>query len=92
MKALLLASAMVAAAGTMAFADGSYWVVGNRATSKCEIVTSNPVINGPVGGNIWFGDGPYKSLADAKLARTTIGVCPKENPPPAGTADKAKSR
>ena len=58
MKSLLLASAMVAAAGTVAFAEGNYWVVGNRATSKCEIVTSNPVINGPVGGNIWFADGP----------------------------------
>ena len=41
------------------------------------------------GRNIWFGDGPYKSLADAKLARSTIGVCPKENPAPAGTADKS---
>ena len=91
MKSLLLASAMVAAAGTIAFADGSFWVVGNHATSKCEIVTSNPVINGPVGGNIWFGDGPYKSLDDAKLARSTISVCPKESPAPAGTANKGKS-
>jgi len=91
MKALLLAGAMIAAAGTVAYADGSYWVVGNRATSKCEIVTSNPVINGPVGGNISFGDGPYKSLADAKLARSTIGACPKESPTPAATANKGKS-
>jgi hypothetical protein len=91
MKALLLAGAMIAAAGTVAYADGSYWVVGNRAASKCEIVTSNPVINGPVGGNTSFGDGPYKSLADAKLARSTISACPKENPPPAATANKGKS-
>jgi hypothetical protein len=51
-------------------------VVGNRATSKCEIVTSNPVVI----GDIWFADGPYKSLDDAKLARSTIGACPKEEP------------
>jgi hypothetical protein len=51
-------------------------VVGNRATNKCEIVTSNPVMI----GDIWFADGPYKSLDDAKLARSTIGACPKEEP------------
>jgi hypothetical protein len=56
-----------------AWADGLYWVVGNRATEKCEIVTSNPVIV----GDIWFADGPYRSRADAKLARSTIGACPK---------------
>jgi hypothetical protein len=91
MKSLLLAGAIIVAAGTSAVAGGNYWVVGNHATSKCEIVTSNPVINGPVGGNIWFGDGPYKSLDDAKLARSTINVCPKESPAPAGTANKGKS-
>jgi hypothetical protein len=52
-----------------------YWV-GNRATAKCEIVTSNPVINVQVDGNIWFGSGPFKSLDDAKLARSTIPQCP----------------
>jgi hypothetical protein len=91
MKSLLLTGAMIVAAGTIAFADGSYWVVGNHATSKCELVTSNPVINGPVGGNIWFGSGPYKSLDDAKLARSTLAVCPKEVSPPVGTASKGKS-
>jgi hypothetical protein len=55
-------------------------VVGDRATNKCEILTSNPVINGQVGGNIWFGSGPYKLLDDAKLARPTINACPKEDP------------
>jgi hypothetical protein len=38
-------------------------------------VTSNPVII----GDIWFGDGPYRSESDAKLARSTIRACP---PPP----------
>ena len=76
MKALILAGAMVVAIGTACFADGLYWVVGNSATSKCDIVTSNPIIT----GNIWFEDGPYKSLADAKLARSTISACPEKDP------------
>jgi hypothetical protein len=45
MKSLPLASAMTVATGTGALAQSGYWVVGNRATAKCEIVTSNPVIN-----------------------------------------------
>jgi hypothetical protein len=32
------------------------------------------------GGDFWFGDGPYRSLDDAKLARSTIGACPKDDP------------
>jgi hypothetical protein len=87
MKSLLLAGAMIAATGTLAFAQGAYWVVGDRATAKCEIVTSNPVINAQVGGNIWFGTGPYKSNDDAKLARSTIRSCPAVEEPPAETPD-----
>lgn len=77
MKSWILAAVLTSMLGTVCLADGLYWVVGNRATSKCEIVTSNPVIT----GDIWFADGPYKSLADAKLARSTINACPKDNPP-----------
>lgn len=80
MKALILAGAMTLAIGTVSFADGLYWVVGNRATNKCDIVTRNPVVYMYGGGNFWFGDGPYRSLADAKLARSTIGVCPEKDP------------
>ncbi|MFL6790516.1 MAG: hypothetical protein ACJ8EE_05025 [Bradyrhizobium sp.] len=80
MKSLLLAGAMIVATGAICRADGLYWVVGNRATNSCDIVTSNPVIDGLVGGNIWFGSGPYKSLDDARLARSTINACPKEDP------------
>jgi hypothetical protein len=76
MKSLMLAGAMTVAIGTSCFADGLYWVVGNRATSKCEIVTSNPIVT----GDIWFEDGPYKSVEDAKLARSTISACPKGDP------------
>jgi hypothetical protein len=73
--ASLVAAALVfaMAGSSVAWADGLYWVVGNRATSKCEIVTSNPVVI----GDIWFADGPYTSRADAKLARSTISACPK---------------
>jgi hypothetical protein len=84
MKSLLLAGAMIVATGTCVFAQGGYWVVGNSATSKCEIVTSNPVINAQVGGNIWFGTGP---LDDAKLARSNIPQCPAVEEPPAKTPD-----
>ena len=72
MKKLILAG-LISMLGTACFADGLYWVVGNRAIGKCEIVTSNPIIT----GDIWFADGPYRSLDDAKLARSTIGACPK---------------
>jgi hypothetical protein len=88
MKSLLLAGAMIAATGTLAFAQGAYWVVGDRATAKCEIVTSNPVINNEVGGAIWFGSGPYQSLDDAKLARSTIRGCPVVEEPSAEAPDQ----
>jgi hypothetical protein len=81
MKSLLLAGALIVAAGTSVSAAGGYWVVGNRATGRCDIVTSNPVIDAQVGGNTTFGSGPYGSLNDAKLARSTIGACPKEEAP-----------
>jgi hypothetical protein len=79
-KSLLLIGAVTCAVGTPSVAQMMYsgfWVVGNYATNRCEIVTSNPVIDYTV---IWFGTGPYKSLDDAKLARSTIGACPKEDP------------
>ncbi|MEH2613803.1 hypothetical protein [Bradyrhizobium sp. AZCC 1693] len=90
MKSLPLAGAMIVATGTCAFAQGGYWVVGDRATSKCEIVTSNPVINSQVGGNVYFGTGPYKSIDDAKLARSTIPQCPIMPEPPAEAPDEEK--
>jgi hypothetical protein len=76
MKPLILAGALLLAIGTACFADTMFWVVGNHATGKCEIVTSNPIID----GNLWFEDGPYRSLGDAKLARSTIGACPEKDP------------
>ena len=76
MRALIVAGAMTVVIATVCFADGLYWVVGNGATSKCDIVTSKPIVT----GDIWFEDGPYKSLEDAKLARSTIDACPEKDP------------
>ncbi|MGH6680756.1 MAG: hypothetical protein ACREDL_17920 [Bradyrhizobium sp.] len=72
----ILALGLLAALGSGALADGLFWVVGSHATNGCEIVTSNPVVDG---SNIWFVDGPYRSRDDAKLARSTISACPKDN-------------
>jgi hypothetical protein len=79
MKRLILAGALVLLS-SVSYADGRYWVVGNSATGKCDIVTSNPVIGGANGGGYSFGDGPYKSKDDAKLARSTINTCPPPDP------------
>jgi hypothetical protein len=85
MKRLILAGNLLLASGTMSLANGLFWVVGNRATGKCNIVTRNPVII----GDIWFGDGPYKSMADAKLARSTIRACPAVSPDEEKAEDSA---
>jgi hypothetical protein len=90
MKSWRLAGAIGFATGTCALAQVGYWVVGDHATGKCEIVTSNPVINAQVGGNIWFGTGPYQSNDDAKLARSTIPQCPIVPETPAGAPDDEK--
>jgi hypothetical protein len=72
MKRLIMTGAVVLAAGAINFGDALFWVVGERESGKCEIVTANPVVV----GDTWFSDGPYKSMDDAKLARSTIRVCP----------------
>ena len=78
MKSLLLAGVMIVASGAACLPTGAigWWAIG--PTNGCEIVTSNPVINAQVGGNIWFGSGPYNSKDDARLARSTISACPKK--------------
>jgi hypothetical protein len=82
-KSLLLAGALTSAATTACVAQmvSGYWVVGNGAIHSCEIVTSNPVIEYSPGS---FGSGPYQSRDDARLARSTISVCPKDDPALAG--------
>jgi hypothetical protein len=89
MKSLLLVGALTCAATTACVAQTysgaptypGYWVVGNGAAHSCEIVTSNPVIEYSPGS---FGSGPYQSRDDARLARSTISACPKEDPASAG--------
>ena len=83
MKSSVLRSLVLAGWATGAFTTASmaqmapgYWVVGNAAVHTCQIVTSNPVIDYNPGS---FGTGPYQSLADANLARSTIGACPRED-------------
>ena len=78
LKSLMLAGFATGAVTTACMAQMApgYWVVGNAAIHTCRIVTSNPVIDYIPGS---FGTGPYQSLADANLARATIGACPKED-------------
>ena len=84
MKSLLLAGVMSVAFATAGYAQ--YWVAGDRSTGKCNIVNSEsqPVAYGlpAYAGsgaeyNTSFASGPYQSLDDAKLARSTISECPQ---------------
>ncbi len=52
MKSLLLAGAMIVAAGTSAFAQMAIGWSATARPANAMIVTSNPVINAQVGGNI----------------------------------------
>lgn len=73
---------------TASAAAQSFWVVGNQSSGRCDIVTSNPTIGG--GSPYFFGDGPYKSKDDAKLAMTTISVCPPYQDPDEKKAPEKK--
>jgi len=86
MRSLLLAGIMSAAFATAGHAD-QYWVSGDRISGKCNITTSQPVAFGlPAydGSNpeyrVSWSSGPYKSLDDAKLARSGISQCPPPDP------------
>ena len=94
MKSLLLAGIMSVTSATASYAQ-YYWVTGNRGTGKCDIVNSasQPVAYGlpAYAGsgseyNTSFASGPYKSLDDAKVARSTISECPQ--PGSAGEDEK----
>ena len=76
MKALILAGALMLRSGRLVSPTGS---IGWSATADRQMRHRhvNPIIT----GDIWFEDGPYKSLADAKLARSTISACPEKDPP-----------
>jgi hypothetical protein len=92
MKSLLLAGIMSVTFATASYAQ--YWVTGDRNTGKCNITTGQPVVFGlPAYANssgqysTSFASGPYKSLDDAKLARSTISECPPQ-PDPANEDEK----
>ncbi|MGJ4882404.1 MULTISPECIES: hypothetical protein [unclassified Bradyrhizobium] len=80
MTRAVLTAALIGMTATAAWAEDPdmFWVVGNRATNRCEIVTSNPIVT-PTMGDIWFASGPFKSKDDAKLARSTINACPNKD-------------
>ncbi len=76
---LVLAASALAIATTsgLASTNGLYWVVGNSVTNSCDIVSQHPVVSPE--GPLWFGNGPYKSYDDARLARREISACPRSD-------------
>jgi len=95
MKSLLLAGIVSVTFATASYAQ-TYWVTGDRSTGQCNVVNSAspPVVYGlPAyagSGSEYktsFASGPYKSLDDAKLARSGISECPA---PPASADDDKK--
>lgn len=74
MKIAVLAAAFAALVTTAAFDISGFWVIKDSRQPKCRVVTSNPVIDGPIGPILW-GSGPYRSVQDAELAMSTIGAC-----------------
>ena len=94
MKSLLLAGAMIVATGTLAFAQGAYWVVGDRATAKCEIVTSNPVSCKPTRSVDPSGsevDRTSRLTTPSWRVRPSANVRPWKNRPPRRRIKKDKS-
>ena len=74
MKIIVLAAGIAALVTTAGFDYAGFWVIKDSRQPKCSIVTSNPVIDGPIGPILW-GSGPYRSEKDAELAISTIGSC-----------------
>jgi hypothetical protein len=67
MKSLIPAGAITSVIGTVCLGS-----IGSSAIAR--IVARNPVVI----GDIWLEDGPYESLNDAKLVRSTIGACSED--------------
>ncbi|MBI3698999.1 MAG: hypothetical protein HY242_00955 [Afipia sp.] len=74
MKIAVLAAATTALITTAGWNYSGFWVIKDTRQPSCSIVTSNPVIDGPIGPILW-GSGPYQSQKDAELAITTIRAC-----------------
>ena len=82
MKSLLLAGAMIVATGTAAFADGL--LLGGRQWRDQQMRHRDQQSRHQRASRRQYlvRDGPYKSIDDAKLARSTIDACPEEEPIP----------
>lgn len=74
MKLAVGAAALTALVTSASWDLTGFWVIKDNRQAGCSIVTSNPIINGPIGPILW-GSGPYQSQKDAELAITTIGAC-----------------
>lgn len=74
MKIAVLAAGLTALVTTAGWDYSGFWVIKDSRQPKCSIVTSNPVIDGPIGPILW-GSGPYGSEKDAELAISTVGAC-----------------
>ncbi|MCX7307035.1 MAG: hypothetical protein NTZ72_03430 [Afipia sp.] len=74
MKIVVVAAGLTALLTTAGFDYTGFWVIKDTRQPKCSIVTSNPVIDGPIGPVLW-GSGPYRSEQDAELAISTISSC-----------------
>ena len=71
----MLAGAITSVIGRFVSPMGSIGSSAIGATGECEIASRSPVAI----GDIWLEDGPYGSLNDAKLARSTIGACSEDD-------------
>ena len=74
LKIVVVAAAFAALVTDAAFGYAGFWIIKDSRQPKCSIVTSNPVINGPIGPILW-ASGPYRSEKDAELASSTIRGC-----------------
>src|SRR5438876_10832636 len=82
MNTLAFSSAMTLAIGTGSLADGLYWVVGNRAAEKCDIVASNRLYICTVAAMSGSGTAPInRSLRPSSPARPLAPARSRIQPP-----------
>jgi hypothetical protein len=74
MKIAVFAAGLATLVTAAGWDYSGFWVIKDSREPKCSIVTSNPVIDGPIGPVLW-SSGPYRSEKDAELAISTIGAC-----------------
>jgi hypothetical protein len=72
MKSLMLAGTITSVIGTVCLGS-------NRSSASHDPLMRDRHPQSAVIGDIWLEDGPYGSLNDAKLPRSTTGACPKDD-------------